>query len=217
MTLESVLTLMLATALLTIKPGPLMLAIISRSLSDGFLPAYMMAIANVIVQMIYFCIAASSYSFAENEMLFLAFLMKSLGATYLLYVGVKGFIHLERGLWGGKADEQTKISLFDNFLAGFAITLANPFIILFYSGIIPTILPLEQIQISNIIIAGAIIAGTNLTLLTLECSLASKVRSGLKNPKIVRGINIATSTAFILIGLFIALTMFPLFDFNINF
>lgn len=217
MTLESMITLSIAIMLLTIKPGPGMIAIISRSLSDGFFPAFAIALGIITIQVFYFSLAAFSFAIAENELLFISILMKSLGATYLFYIGIKGFIHLERGLWGGKPDEQTKVTLLENYGAGLAITLANPFILLFYSGVIPTILNLDDLKIHDVIIGALVIAITNLSLLSIECALADRFRYYLKNLKVVKAINIGTSTAFIFIGLFLVFSLFPAFEFNLGF
>jgi len=217
MTIEAALSLAIAIILLTIKPGPGMLAVISRSLSDGFLAALMIAMGIVTVQILYFLLAAFSFTIAEDHLLFISILMKSFGAVYLFYVGAKGFAHLEAGVWAGKPDVLTQIKASENYLAGVAITLGNPFVILFYAALIPSILELKELRIDDIFLGACIIASLNLAILAAECALASKAREFLKQPKVVKILNIATSSAFIMIGLFIGYSIFPLTNFDLNF
>lgn len=216
MTLDTCLTLALAIALLTLKPGPGMLAIISRSLTDGFKSGLALALGIVTIQVVFFTIAAFGFAMIEQHMLFISILLKSLGAAYLIYLGVKGLLNVEAGLWKGQQNGGKTLSLPENYMAGTAITLGNPFVILFYAAIIPSILSLETLHWSDLVIATSIIAGTNLSLLSLEALMAEKAGALLKNPVIVRRVNIGVSATFILIGLFLGISALPLFDFDLK-
>lgn len=217
MTLESLITLAIAMTLLTIKPGPGMMALITRALADGFKPAAALIFGIATVQAIFFVIAAYGFSLIQEQMVFFSILLKSIGAAYLIYLGFKGFVHLEAGIWAGKVDQQTKVNVFENYIAGAAITLGNPFVILFYAAIIPTIMDLDNLRIEDVIIATAVLISVNLAINLTEAAIASKIRDVLKKPEIVKWMNIITSTAFIMIGLFIGWTIFPITEFNLGF
>lgn len=216
MTFDTCLTLALAIALLTLKPGPGMLAILSRALIDGFAAGFALALGIVSVQVLFFTIAAFGFAMIEQHMLFISILLKSLGAAYLIYLGVKDLLNVESGVWKGPQGTARTLSLPENYVAGAAITLGNPFVIFFYAAIMPAIMPLQSLQWNDLVIAGAIIGVTNLSLLSLESLLADKARTALKNPALVRRINIGVSVTFILIGLFLGLTALPLFDFELG-
>ncbi len=216
MTFDTCLTLALAIALLTAKPGPGMLAIISRALTDGFASGFALALGIVTIQVVFFIVAALGFAMIEQHMLFISILLKSLGAAYLIYLGVKGLLNVESGLWKGPQGTGRTLTLSENYMAGTAITLGNPFVILFYAAIIPSIMNLQALRWDDLVIAAAIIAGTNLSLLSLECLLADKAGSLLKNPPLVRRVNIGVSVVFIVIGLFLGLSALPLFDFNLG-
>lgn len=217
MTLDTCLTLALAIALLTLKPGPGMLAIISRSLTDGFKSGFALALGIVTIQVVFFTVAAFGFAMIEQHMLFISILLKSLGAAYLIYLGVKGLLNVESGLWKGPQGGGKTLSLPENYMAGTAITLGNPFVILFYAAIIPSILNLEKLHWNDLVIAASIIAVTNLSLLSLEALLAEKAGTLLKNLTVVRRVNIGVSVLFILIGLFLGLSALPLFNFELGF
>ena len=175
MTLESVLATLFVMLLYVLKPGPSIIAMISRSLSDGFQAGVTVALGNTTAHITYFFLAAFGYAIIEAHLEFISFFLKSAGAAYVIYVGIKGLLHLEAGMWGGKPDEQTKIGFIDNFLSGLVICLSSPYTILFYAAIVPQILPLGTFNVFDIIGAGLLIAMTYLsmhTLISFLCDLS---------------------------------------------
>lgn len=202
---ETLLFLGISIALLTFKPGPGMLAIISRALNDGFLPAFFIALGIVTVQNLFFTATALGVSVTASSLSFLTDIMKVIGAVYLFYMGYKGLSNPYKGLWTkGRASEVRKQKqLLENYMAGLAITLSNPFVILFYIGIVPTILDNNTPNTANILLGCLVISSVNLTLLALEAALATQLRQTLQNNVIVKRINIFTSSAFIAIGIFL--------------
>jgi threonine/homoserine/homoserine lactone efflux protein len=215
MTVESSLLLLFAIVLFIIKPGPGILATVSRSLADGFPAGFAMALGNTAGQILFFMLAVLGYSIIEAHMSFLSFFMKSAGAAYLIYIGVKGILHLEAGLWGGKPDVTTEINLFEHFLAALFICLSNPFTIFFYAAIIPQIVPLKDIQPADITLSLIIICTVYIVMHGGLALIASRARSALKNEMLIRRINLGVSIIFILLGLFFVLTLFPGFNFGL--
>lgn len=217
MTFDIALTLASAVFLLMMKPGPGMLAILSRTLSDGFSAGLFLVMGVATIEVFYFCLAILGFAYLENELLFFSILIKTMGAVYLLYVGVKGLINLDAGLWK-RAQEQNKIeSFFENYLSGVALTLSNPLVILFYAAIIPTLINLKALQTSDVILGAMIVGGINLIVLTGQVLLANHVRKTLKNERIVKIINLSVSLIFIGIGILLGLSIFPILDFSIFF
>lgn len=216
MTFESMITTLVVMFLYVIKPGPSVLAMVSRSLSDGFTAGITVSLGNTTAHVIYFLLAVFGYSLIETHLDFTTFMLKSVGAAYIIYIGVKGLMHLDAGLWGGKPDIQTKITFIDNYLSGLAICLSNPYAILFYVAIVPQILPLGTFDPLDIFAATILIAGSYLSMHAVISFLCGTVRQTLKNEKVVRRINMAVSLIFIGIGLFFLATMFPIAEFNLD-
>lgn len=202
---ETLLFLGISIALLTFKPGPGMLAIITRALNDGFLPAFFIALGIVTIQNLFFTATALGASITASSLSVITDLMKVIGAVYLFYMGYKGLSNPYKGLWTkGKSSEIRKQKqLLENYMAGIAITLSNPFVILFYIGIVPTILDNSTPNMTNIALGCLVISCVNLTLLALEAALATQLRQTLQNNVVVKRVNIFTSGAFIAIGLFL--------------
>lgn len=216
MTLESIFFLSIAIILLTVKPGPGMLAIISRALNDGFLPAFMMALGIVTIQAAFFILSAFSFSLAEGQLDFLTDIMKAIGASYMFYLGFRGLNNLGKGSWK-KQEAQREKALLENYLAGAMITLSNPFVILFYAAVVPGILDLQSLSGFEVPLACFIIVALNLSCLTIEAALANQVRESLKAPLFIKRINLFTSISFILIGCFFTYSLLPLFSAYLGF
>ena len=214
MTLESTILLFFTLILFIIKPGPNMIATISRSLSDGFPAGFSMALGVTTGQIIFFITAVFGFSLIEAHLSFLSFLLKSAGSAYLIYIGIKGLLNLEAGVWKGQHNSEHKITNYENFLSSLFICFANPFTILFYAAIIPQIVPLKEISAYDIIFCLMIITTTYIIMHGGVAYMASNLKDTLKNEKIVKRINFIVSLIFIGLGLFFMLTLLPIFNFD---
>ncbi len=223
MTFDSAVLLAIAICLLTIKPGPGMLALVTRALADGFWPAFFIALGIVTVQAFFFVTASFSITLAEDYVATITNVMKAVGASYMFFLGYKGLSSLERGLWtkrskDGHVHAVIKPSvLSENYIAGLTITLANPFVILFYVAVVPSILSLEALDGVDVFLATLIIVSINLFILTLEAVLAAQLREALRERKTIRIINTITSLCYIGIGLFLTYSLLPLFVATLGF
>ena len=215
MTFESALSMFAVMLLYVAKPGPTIIALIARSISDGFHTGVMLALGNTTAHVIYFLLAVYGYALVEAHLSFAAFLLKSAGAAYLIYIGMKGLLHLERGLWGGKPDVQTQITPFENYLSGLVICLSSPYSILFYIAIIPQFLPFGSLSPVDVIVSVILIVGTYLSMHLLISYMCSRARDTLKNEKIVRRINLVVNVIFLGLGVFFIASVFPIFDFKL--
>ena len=77
MTLESALTTFVVLLLYVLKPGPTILALISRSLSDGFRAGIAVAFGSSSAHVIYFLMAVFGYAIIETHLAFASFFLTS--------------------------------------------------------------------------------------------------------------------------------------------
>ncbi len=213
MTIESAIALSIAIILLTLKPGPGVLAIISRSLGGGFPSGLAITLGISTIHMVFYGIVVMGLSLLEYQMEFITFLFKSLGAVYLIYIGVKGLNKLESGVWNAGEKLSKAEELKDSYVSGLAITLANPLTILFYSAIIPSVFPDQTLDLRLIIMAAIVILVTQISFISIGILSVAHIRNFLKKPKTVKRINLSVSVIFILLGLFLGLSTFPIFNF----
>lgn len=219
MTLETALILAIAICLLTVKPGPGMLAVISRALADGFMPAFFIALGIVTIQVFFFSLSIASIKVAGGgDLDTFSNFMKALAAAYMFFLGVKGLMTLDKGVVKQLGSKKRKrMEFFENYGAGVMITLSNPFVILFYAAVVPAILQLDTLGMADTAIALVIIAGLNLGLLSTEALLAAHIRESLKDKGLIRNINLFTSLCFLAIGAFLVYSLLPFFQASLGF
>lgn len=213
MTLESLLLFALSICIITVKPGPGMVAIISRSLSDGFGPGLALAAGVHTVMQALFFVTILTYGAAQEAFGVLAVAMKILGSAYMMYLGAKGLMNLDRDLLGRSGARQVK-AIRENYLAGLLTTLSNPFPIIFFASILPGLVDIGHFTLRDMVFGSVALLVCNGGILASEALLASHLRSLLGNKTVLRRINIGANLAFVGIGLFLAFSLLPLVRFN---
>lgn len=133
MTIESAFIFALSLILLWVKPGPGQAAIITRSLNDGFVAGFSVAMGITFGGLIFFLMSAIGAAFIAHNAHFIGLVFKLIGAAYLFYCGYQGLRNIKSGQWAGRQDSVTKKAVVQNFTTGFLITMANPFAIFFLS------------------------------------------------------------------------------------
>jgi threonine/homoserine/homoserine lactone efflux protein len=146
------------------SPGPTIAALVARVLGRGGAGAPSFCLGLLISDMLWLTAAVLGLAvLAETfHLLFLA--IKYLGAGYLLYLGWK--------MWTAPAVPLTDVAPIKGegvrlFLGGIAIGSGNPKTMLFYLALLPTILPLEAITVTDytllvttqVVVYGAILVG----------------------------------------------------------
>lgn len=206
MTAESFLFLFVSIGILTMKPGPAMVAIVTRALQDGFFPAFAIALGVASMHFIYFPVAALSFSLEGDLAQKLTFSLQMIGALYIMWIGIKGLRHLQTNPWDKKSEIDKNNVFLQNYLTGIAINLSNPYVVLFYVGLIPMIFDFQTVTTIDIVTATCATVMIIIVFLSLECVLAAQMRELLKDYNIVKRMNLVSSIIMIAIGLFVALS-----------
>jgi threonine/homoserine/homoserine lactone efflux protein len=217
MSLESLLLLAIAISLLCFKPGPGMMTIISRALNSGFLPAFFMVLGIVTIEALYFVLSITSYSIIEAHADLISNTTKSFAVVYLLFLGIKGLSNAK--LKGNEvtANVGKKAQLAENFTAGAIVTACNPYVILFYAAVVPGILDVTNMTMSDHMTAITAITLINLVLLSSQALLASHIKGLFKKPELIIRINQFSSICFIGIALFMTYTLMPIYMAELGF
>lgn len=203
MTFETSIIFAISLVLLWIKPGPGQAAIVTRSLNDGFFAGFCVACGIVTGSVFFFVISALGAVFIETYIDQIGFVFKLVGAVFLFYIGYQGVQNIESGQWRGRQDDDNRKEIVKNYMAGLLITLANPFAIFFFIGILPSLVPLGELTVVDIIIGAVIVVYVGLITDTIISALAAQVRKTLSNYKFIKKINLITSIGFVLIGCFL--------------
>jgi len=212
MTIETGFIFAISLIILWIKPGPGQAAIVSSSLNNGFFAGFSVAMGIVTGMVIFFLVSAFAASFIGNYINEIGFVFKIIGAVFLFYIGYQGLQNIHSGQWENKNKKISKKDILKNYMAGFLITLANPFVIFFFIGILPSLVPLGDLDGYDILIGACIVAYVGFITDTIIAALAAQVRQTLTSEIFIKRINIATSIGFILIGCFLLFSALTSFD-----
>lgn len=196
------LTLFMAAALtLNITPGPDMLYVISRSVSEGKISGIISAfgiMAGCMVHMLAIAFGLTAFLTAVPA----AYnVIKYLGAAYLVYLGIKKLFGKNNIKFEENSD---RLGLKKVFLQGMLTNVLNPKVALFFLAFLPQfITPGENARI-QLILLGLMFDISGTTVNILVATFASKIGDTLKD-KLQHSSIFKWLTASVFIGLGIRL------------
>lgn len=208
MDLQAATTLFFAVLALAIKPGPGMMAIMSRTLAQG-MPACLAFMAGVCAVLLFFLgIVFAGLQFAHDDLLFISIFLKATTAVYLIYLGVKGLqnpdVHFSL-----QAEKEEK--LFDTFTAAVMLTLSNPLVIVFYGVLLPSVLDISALGFADMLMVATIIVGVETGVAVLYCLPIAYSRDFV-TPRLLRHISIFSCVVLIIVGIVIGWSALPARD-----
>lgn len=211
---QAIITLAIAVIALTLKPGPNMMMVMSRTIAHGMKACTAFMLGVFIVTLLYLALVFISFNIPGLDMVFISILTKSLAAAFLIWMGVKGLQDIQLKYENNKFDDG--FDFFETFNSGLILTLSNPLTIVFYAGILPTILNMNEITFQDMMIVTVIVSSVEGLLPFLYCAPFALFRK--KIPiKFLKGLRIFSSVVIILVGLYIGYTALPAEDLKLVF
>jgi len=190
--------------ILFLTPGPVWVALIARTLSDGFGSAFPLALGVVIGDILWPFLAILGVSWLVNEIDGFMTLLSWFAVGIFMWMGIglirKGDTEI------GKNSRLTIPGKLAGFGAGVAIILSNPKAILFYMGVLPGFFDLTQLTGVDIAIICTISALIPLAGNAILSLLVHRARDIIRSPKSVRRINVSSGILLICVGLIIPFT-----------
>jgi len=173
------------------SPGPSIAALVSRVLTRGFRDVLPFLAAMWVGEVLWLTLAVAGLAAIAETFHLLFVAIKWMGIAYLLFLAWKMWTAPEAVDPATLAADRSPVRM---FLAGLAVTLGNPKIMVFYLALLPSIVDLRAITVVGW-------AGLALTLLVvLVCIdltwslLAIQARRVLRSPRAVRRANRASAT-----------------------
>lgn len=185
MALFTLLTFTIAYAIAVLVPGPGVAAVVARALGGGFRGAFPMVLGILAGDLVYFVFAIFGLAAIATYFGPIFVVIRWAGAAYLLYVAYK-FWTARPGAEQMKAKSESPLK---TFLAGFSLTMGNPKTIIFYLAILPTVIPLNQMnplaftELTLIVVVVLLLIGCGYAL------LASTARDFFKSAKALGRLN----------------------------
>ena len=201
MDLLTLLSLVIATFVYAISPGPGLFAVLAISTRFGPLPAIWLSIGHTIGDIIYVALAMLALNalaeLISDSMLY----VKVLGASYLIFIGYQQF--RSRGV---SFEQSTKkSSILKLLLAGFIVGVTNPKTIIFYLSFLPIFVDLNNLTLRTEVQVIVAIGVTVFFVLSLANFLGIRLRKHIENPSAIKRINQVTGITMIFVGIFVGL------------
>lgn len=174
-----------AYAIAVLVPGPGVAAVVARALGGGFRGAFPMVLGILAGDLIYFMFAVFGLAAIANWFGPVFVVIRWAGAAYLLYIAWKFWTARP----GSEQIRPRNDSAWKTFLAGFSLTMGNPKTIVFYLGILPTVIPLDQMNPLAFLELTVIVV---VVLLIIGCGyawLASAARDMFRSPRALGRLN----------------------------
>ena len=183
--------------LLAITPGPGVFATVARALASGFRHAAVVVLGIVTGDLIFLLFAIYGLTVIAENLHGLFLLIKYIGASYLVYLGIK--------LWREKPEKVQiqavrELSWRANFLTGLFITLGNPKVILFYLGFLPTFVDLKNLSGIDVIAVASVVTLVLGSTMLVYGYTASRARVLLQSTRAQRVMHRSAGSAMIATG-----------------
>jgi threonine/homoserine/homoserine lactone efflux protein len=201
MDLLTLLSLMIATFVYAISPGPGLFAVLAISTRFGPIPAIWVSIGHTVGDIIYVALAMLALNALADLINESMLYVKILGASYLIFIGYQQF--RSKGI--SFEPSSKKSSVIKLLIAGFVVGVTNPKTIIFYLSFLPIFIDLNNLTLNTEVQVIVAIGLTVFFVLSLANILGVRLRSYIENPDSIRRINQVTGVTMILVGVFVAL------------
>ena len=201
MDLLTLLSLMIATFVYAISPGPGLFAVLAISTRFGPIPAIWVSIGHTVGDIIYVALAMLALNALAEVINESMLYVKILGASYLIFIGYQQF--RSKGI--SFEPSSKKRSVIKLLIAGFVVGVTNPKTIIFYLSFLPIFIDLNNLTLNTEVQVIVAIGLTVFFVLSLANILGVRLRSYIENPDSIRRINQVTGVTMILVGVFVAL------------
>jgi len=201
MDLLTLLSLMIATFVYAISPGPGLFAVLAISTRFGPIPAIWVSIGHTVGDIIYVALAMLALNALAEVINESMLYVKILGASYLIFIGYQQF--RSKGIRFEPSSK--KSSVIKLLIAGFVVGVTNPKTIIFYLSFLPIFIDLNNLTLNTEVQVIVAIGLTVFFVLSLANILGVRLRSYIENPDSIRRINQVTGVTMILVGVFVAL------------
>ena len=205
MTLEAIMTLSVAVLALALKPGPGMMMVMSRTISGGLSACLTFILGFLLITLAYLVIVLFGFKFIDLDIVFLSILIKTLAAVYLINMGVKGIMYPEVS-YG--VEEPKGHSFFDNLTSSMILTASNPLVIVFYAGILPSVINIDAMSLNDMAIIITVVLAIEGIFPLIYCSPFMLFRKKLSTD-FLKGLRIFSSIIIIIVGLYIGASALP--------
>jgi threonine/homoserine/homoserine lactone efflux protein len=193
MTLSGLVVFSTVYALAVATPGPGVAAVLARSLSRGTQGATAFIGGFLIGDLVWFTFAATGLAAIAARAQPLFMVLKYAGALYLLYLAYRLWRAPVKPMQEETAGPPQKSSRL--FIGSLVLTLGNPKTVIFFLALLPTVVRLETLSVTDYFVIGAIICVILPLVLGGYVLAAARTRRLFRSARALRILNRGTGTA----------------------
>jgi len=197
MELETYLIFMFTTVVVILTPGPAAIAIAAQGAGNGHKRAIFGVFGVAAANAVYFILSATGIASLLIASSFIFGVIKWVGVTYLVYLGLSAIFSKTGGIRFSTAKLQSAWSLFGK---GFVVEFANPKALLYFAAILPQFLDVSKPIMPQILIMGGTTVVLDLISYSLYAYAGDRLTSGSVKEWIVRLVNRVAGGALLLAG-----------------
>ena len=180
------LTYAAALAVAAVIPGPGVAALVGQALGNGLRPALFFLIGITLGDVAWLTIAVAGLAALAQVFAGALLVVKLLGGAYLIWLAWK-FWTSDAGIiraQGARPQDGLR-----PVLAGFTLTLGNPKTIIFYMALLPSVLNLRQVHLTEWSMLALLTVLVLFAVLSPYAVLAAKARGMMKSTEALARIN----------------------------
>ena len=186
------------------------MTVATKAMGEGLPSVLSFMVGTNLVKIIFFVLVVLGYGLLPERALAVSIVLKAVTAAYLIWLGAQGFRKLDPDAVANQSIVKKK-GFMENFTAGFMLTISNPFDILFFAGVLPTIFKVQDVGVMDYALCAVIIVlADSLVALSYAVPIALS-RRFIPRP-FVRRLNIVASAGLIIVGIIIGASALPAAD-----
>lgn len=175
-----------ALAVAAIIPGPGVAAVVGRSLFNGSRGSVLFILGLAFGDVVFLTIGILGLSTIAAFASQFFFIVKVLGGLYLLYLGWKFWV---APIQTTELVDQPSGSGLTAFGGGFCVTLGNPKTVVFYLALLPNVIDLAVVDVTDWAILSVLTLITLFAVLIGYAACAMRLRKALTTPRALRKLN----------------------------
>jgi len=182
MTWQIWLLFVITEAVLSMTPGPAVLYVLSQAIRRGTGQSVWASWGILSANAMYFALSATSLGAVIVASYKLFFLIKWLGAAYLVYLGLRSFFGKSSvlSLPDEKSDSRTGPRILRD---GFLLQAANPKALLFFTAILPQFIDAHHNVVFQVLVLGISSIVVEFVILFIYGQLAGRALSTARSPR----------------------------------
>jgi homoserine/homoserine lactone efflux protein len=203
MTWQLWLLFVMTEAVLSMTPGPAVLFVLSQAIKRGPGKSVWGSCGILCANTVYFALSATSLGAVIVASYKLFFLVKWIGAAYLVYLGVSSFVGKRQvlSLPDERADSRSGPRILRD---GFVLQAANPKALLFFTAILPQFIDAHHNVAFQILVMGLSSIVVEFAILFTYGELAGRALATARNPRFEKITNRVAGSMLIAAGVGLA-------------